>query len=230
MIGYDKLSLNHQLLLGLTFEEMTGAITRDRAKPVHPFTLNGGTIAWGSLANGLPLIVLTGGTPDYLECVIADTGDLDFTTGDFSVAAWVCLSTLATSHIFCRCDATGGWYFQLNAGSQLRLATWNGGVPAHIDSAVGEVTINNWWLVGASRSGLTGQVFLNGNDVTDVAVAQDCESINADLHLGVWNNHILNPLDGRIAGGPCGPRIWGRYLAESEHRRLFHMTRDWVGI
>ena len=177
-------------------------------------------------------MTLAGVNPDYLDCPGADTGDLNFTTEDFSGKAWVYLNTIQTSHIFCRCDATNGWYFQLNAGTQLRLATWDTGDVEHLDSAVGLILISTWYLVGFSRSGITGQVFLNGRDVTDTAAAvcQDITGGVLDLNIGVWNNHALNPLDGLIAGGPCGPKIWCRYVSSYEHQEMWNMERDWIGV
>ena len=61
-LSFDKFSLNHQLLLAMTLEEMTGGNgdpTYDRAKPHHLMTLidtGAGAITWGSAASGFPYL------------------------------------------------------------------------------------------------------------------------------------------------------------------------------
>lgn len=96
-ILYDNLELNKHIVLDLPFREGIGAITQDIAKPHHPLTFRdpgGGSFAWGSLATGAPYLefVTVGfGATDgvYLDCPAASTLDLDFTSEDYSVGAWI---------------------------------------------------------------------------------------------------------------------------------------------
>ncbi len=106
VIGYDKVDLANLQLLSLPFNEGVGVITQDVAKPAHPLTLNdpgGGSFAWDNLAvSGRPVLEFTavgGGPADgvYLDCPAAVTADMDFTTGDYSLACWI------------NWDSTGGW-------------------------------------------------------------------------------------------------------------------------
>ncbi len=87
MIHYDDAPINRGMLLDLPFREATGIITQDVAKPHHPVTLVN-TPTWASLASGLSVLDLDGST-EYLQSLNADTADLGFTTGDYSVSAWI---------------------------------------------------------------------------------------------------------------------------------------------
>ncbi|GAG70812.1 unnamed protein product, partial [marine sediment metagenome] len=46
MIGYDKISPNHQILLDLPFREGAGLITHDVAKPHHIADMTGHAPSW----------------------------------------------------------------------------------------------------------------------------------------------------------------------------------------
>ena len=95
--GYDKLPLDYGLLLALPFREGGGLVTRDVAMPHHELTQNdpgGGSFVWSNMVSGCPYLefVTVGlGATDgvYLDCPVADTVDLDFTSGDYSIAGWV---------------------------------------------------------------------------------------------------------------------------------------------
>jgi len=229
-IGYDKLSLNHQLLLGLTFEEMTGVITHDRAKPVHLCTLTG-VPTWNSLGNGLPYLDYNRGTPDYLDCPAADTGDLDFTTEDFSGVIWVSPDDVGnTKYLMCRgVQGTGGWSFLLFFDG-IWLLTHQ--VAATQDSnSLLIITATEWSLCGFTRIGGSVRIFWNGQDrTTTVGAHVEPDAVNLDLNVGINNDKASDAFDGRMAGGPCGPRIWGRALAAWEHLEIFNMERHWLGV
>ncbi|GAI17345.1 unnamed protein product, partial [marine sediment metagenome] len=111
--GYEDLGVNRDLLLDLQFREAIGGLglpTHDYAKPHHPLTLSriGGAPApaWVNLASGLTVLnfVVFGALQgSYLQCPAADVGDLDFTTEDFSLAAWVNATSLdaGSNIVFC---------------------------------------------------------------------------------------------------------------------------------
>jgi len=233
MRGFDNHSINSQLLYALSLEEMTGAAGAqiyDRAKPHHTSFLRGATIAWASLPSGLPYLDLTP-TPDFIDCPIAATADLDFIAGDFSGAIWVNLDT--TGMLISRGDTDAdGWFFEVVISRTLLLRTNQLGIGNHQDTDTDPfrpMVFGNWWLASFSRSGQNATIFINGVDVTlyPSGIHVDPDTSARELHIGVWDDETTGPLDGRIAGGPCCPRIWGRALASWEHRQIFNMERHW---
>lgn len=235
MIGYDNIPLNKELLLHLTFEEMTGTITHDRAKPSHPTTLQG-VPTWGSLANGLPYLDFNSATPDWLECPIIDTADLDFTSGDFSMVMWVNVDAITDQILFARglwgapaAPREGwDWYLLMNGSIQIRtLAVAASRLSLSIEDVI---TTSKWILVGAGRQGVNAKLFCQGEDVTFYAEDHiDPDTANRKLHIGIHDDEVTRPFDGKIAGGPCGPRIWGRYISSKEHKQIFELERHWLG-
>lgn len=89
--GFDKSAINAGLLLDLTLSEATGTVVLDRAKPRHPIVMiNSPT--WSKLSSGLGVNTLNG-TNQWLECAAVSCADLNFTSGDFSAAIWVTITT-----------------------------------------------------------------------------------------------------------------------------------------
>lgn len=226
-IGYDKLSLNHELLLGLTFEEMIGTVTYDRAKPAHPCTLHNAP-TWGSLASGLPYLDFNSATPHWLDCPVAATGDLDFTSEAFSQAIWINRDTGVLSHIISRVDvASEGWYWYIDIAGAVLFYTVNAGGSQITTTYVNEIIVGNWYLIGITRSVGSVRIFKNGKDVTYSAdTHEDPSSVNEELHIGIARDETSNPFDGKIAL----PRIWGRQLAEWEMLEIFNIERHWFGV
>lgn len=236
MKGYDNLPLNHQLLLHLTFEEMTGLLAHDRAEPHHPHTLNG-VPTWNQLANGLPYLAFDSTNPDWLDCPAIDTADLDFTAGDFSLAIWRYIGwppALGSPQLFARgVGSTDGWelfyyaatrviYFRTNqlGAQQITQGT----------AALGALAGRTWALIGVSRSGASARIYVNAKDVVDVAGTHVNPATSPRaLHIAVSDNHT-SPFSGWVAGGPCGPRIWGRALSENAWAQLFEYGRHWLGV
>lgn len=227
--GYDNLSLNHGLLLHLTFEEGTGLITHDAAKPHHLHTLNGPP-TWGYLPSGIPYLDISP-NPDWIDCPAADTADLDFTTGDFSMVIWANPDSLFFPFVMVRgVGNTNGWAIRI-MGDQLVFYTYQGGDFQATWSRSGIITTGIPSLLGISRSGTSVRTMYNGNDITFLANPHtDPVTANLKLHIGVANDEITGGFDGKIYGGRCGPRIWGRYLQLSEHKKIYNMEHHLVGV
>lgn len=230
-IGYDKLPINHELLLHLTFEEMTGLLAHDRAKPHHIHTLHG-TPDWSSLANGLPYLDFNSANPDYLDCPAAATADLNFTTGDFSGAVWIAPDvTIGTQgQLLDRLDVGGGgWGFGTNQDLIQFMTQGAGMLQDSLSSSV--LTIGAWSLCGFTRSGASGRLLHNGVDVTDVAATHvDPGPTGADFHLGVYYDMGMALYLWRYNGKLALPRTWGRKLEALEWRQMFEQERHWFGV
>ena len=234
MKGFDKHPINHNLLLGVTLDEMTtGAApsTHDKAKPHHTLTLTGGS--WGNLASGLPRLTLNG-TSEFVECAAAASADLNFTSQAYSIAMWVNADAGGATAILIQqgLTDTDGWvFFMFNLNLSLR----HNQAGAHTDiSAVAARTDNVWQLLGVTRSGASGQFHVNGEPVTTTLGAGLTNPVTAGgarkLLIGVDNTEAANFLDGIIAGGPCGPRIWNRALTAAEWKSMFRAERHWLGV
>ena len=256
MIGFDNLAINHQLLLGYPFREMPsgvgaaadGEIVLDRAKPHHLGTLsiNGtGAMNWGALPTGYPELefIPTLGVPanwTWVEILAAAAADLDFTAGDFTLLAWIYLSNLAAVHtIMCygaQAILNGGGYqliTSLTTPSRITFATCQG---VTVQSIISEAEINasTWYLVGATRSGTDGKVYINGKDRTTSADAIiDPDTQTEPFHIGVRQIETTGvginydaPYEGYIAY----PRVWGRELSALDHKYLFDTEKTWFGV
>jgi len=241
MIGFDKHLLNHQLLVGLTFEEYlpvgggvaTGEISYDRAKPHHTATLNGATIVWGAVASGFPYVAFTPGTPDYIDSPAAV--DLDFTTEDFTLLAWMYVKNLATMCVMCRgvnaVAGGGGYHLHIGLAGRLGLVTCQGAVVQNTVSFV-SIVKDTWLLVAGTRAGAVGKTYVNGLDHTDAPDTHiNPTTQNEPLHIGIRQSGTGPvtrdaPFDGYIAY----PRIWGRKLEPWEMMELFTLERHWFGV
>ena len=247
--AFDKLDINRDLLLGLPFREGSGVETRDVSKLHRLLTLNdpgGGSFAWGNLATGIPYLQLAavgGGPADgvYLDCPAADTGDLDFTTGDFSIGGWF------------NWDATGGWSEILIGRYGVDLDGWeiyldiSGHLPIgntlsqrHHHLSLAPSTNSNcfsvgwtpgtWHFMGISRSGgsLYPEHFREAIPLEmsyQAAGMLDPDTCNRDLVVGTrftkdanWYRNMLWNL-----------RIWGRALTREDWLFILHTEGHWFG-
>jgi len=238
-IAFDKKSVNHQLLLGLTFDEMTGVITHDRAKPYHPMTLSGTPATWNSLPSGLPFLRFDGAN-DYLQCSAALTGDLDI-TGDFTLLAWVKPNFVGMGAMVIMCrNGTDvcGWcmwlYDNPTLGPLLSLRTNQGG--SHSECWGAGFTAGEWQLVGYTRNqaNVSAICFRNGEPlITNIGAGGmlnpvACAGAPAKkLLIGVQDGEGSNFFKGDIAGGECGPRAWDRELSIPEMKYVFLTEEHW---
>ena len=247
MIGYDKLSIYHDIVLDLPFREGTGTITHDIAKPHHPLTLNdpgGGLFTWGNLASGCPYLqfaAVGGGPADgvYLDCPAADTGDLDFTTGDYSLSVWL------------NWDSTGGWSEIIMGRYGVDLDGWeiyldiSGGLNTvsqrhhHVSLAPNTNsncfstgwTPGNSYLLGISRIGGDLYPVHYRNGLPLEMTYEDSgmlapDACNRDLVIGCRYTKDANWYRNMM----WRPRIWARALAAWEWLQLFNMEKHWFGL
>jgi len=170
-ISFDNLAVNRNLLLGLPFGEGAGVITQDMAKPNRLVTMTdpgGGSFVWGNLATGIPylqFVAVGGGAADgvYLSCPAADTVDLNFTSGDYSIGGWINWDSTGgdSEYIIGRgVVETDGWdcYLAISGGRNTlshRHAHATGGA-GNLKSECFSTgwTPGTWHFFGISRSGL----------------------------------------------------------------------------
>ena len=226
-VGYDHLNVNLELLLDLPLMEGTGTNTQDFAKPHHVCTLVG-TPTWQNLDNGLPYLDFVAGNPDYVRSLQAATTDLDFTTSDFSLAAWLIPDALGNRNIFSRSLAsTDGWNFWLGGTGEMYFDTNQAAAAQFTIGTAGDVAIGTPVLVGMARSGASARIYTNGLDTTATPVAHiDPLTANRNLYIGV-NNLAASAW---YEGDMYRPRIWGRQLSQAEMLQLFESERYLFGV
>ena len=235
MLGYDKISLNHGMLLDLPFREATGAITHDVAKPHHIAALTNAP-TWDEIAlSGLGVIEFNG-TNQYLQIPAADSQDLDF-TGDFTLAAWIYpVYTAQAMVIMCRNTTDGcGWcmflYDNPELGTLLSFRTNQAG--DHRECYAAGFPDSQWALAGYSRdsAGLLATCYENGEPLTTVP---DPDGMMDPDPCGAANKLLIGVQEGEISnfykGKMWRPRAWNKKLSASEWKELFAMERNFFGV
>lgn len=231
--GYDNLDVNQQLVLDLPFlDGVTGGtgIVRDQSKNHYGFTMTGPP-AHFSLPSGLQVLDFTAATPDFLEAAIADVGDLDFTTEDFSLAFWVNPDTLVGDlELMCHGqDAVSGYDVRCMADGSIVFTSNQGGAQQQIISAAGDLVINIFTLIGFSRSGVLGQLFINGREVAYTLQDDLGNPLTNALKVlfGVYDDETTDPWSQYISR----TRAWlNRQLTVDNHRFIFETERHWYGV
>lgn len=224
MIGYDKDSLAHQLVLDITMEEMTGAVAYCRAQSDIVTTLHG-TPAWLQFINGLQYMDFDPTNPDWLDAPQADTTDLDFTAEAFSLAVWARVDDLSANRmLFCRgLLDTDGWHCAILMDGSFVLFTNQAGASQSSSSAAGAIVIATFYLIGFTRDGTSVRCYLNGREVTDTEGTHiNPLTSNRELHIGIYDNETGSPFD----GGLHRPRAWNRVLEPWEHMELYNRERQ----
>lgn len=239
--GYDKIETDLGALLDLPFNEGTGLITRDIAKPHHQnVSLVGPT--WDKVALSNASALNFDGLTDYLECPAAATADLDFTSEDYSIVCWINWEDtgIAGEIVVGRYDidvAHSGWelYLAFTGVDSLTLRHHHAGtlvppVTGNPRSACYSVgwTRGVWCLLGVSRTGGgEAQHYRNGVALTMVTSGLvDPEPCSEDLVVGVrWTKNATF-----YKGKMKGLRIFDWVLSAGEMLEIFETERALYGI
>jgi hypothetical protein len=232
-VGFDKYSLNIQCQLALLAGEYTGAKTYDKSKNHLPFTLSGAP-GWAKTAQGLPYLSF-GGIADFLQSPAAGSTALNFTATDYSIAMWF-YPTVASSDILIqqgKTDVDGWVLYATEVVNTISLRHNQAGTHTDI-AAVGAYTPSVWQCLLVTRSGASGQVYINGaaKSMTFGAGLTNPVSVAGGnkVLVGVDDLEANNFYSGYIAGGDCGIRIWNRALTATEANRIFVSERHWFGV
>lgn len=239
MISYDKLAVNHQMLLDLPFYEGIGAVTRDQSKPHHQDIDLVNTPTWTSIASDLGVLELDGAT-EYLELANADCLDLDFLTTDYSLAGWINWEHAAHDdhNIIGRYEVdVSGWEVYLFDDPNYYLTVRHhhaGTCPAGPpDCRTGCYssgwTQGTWHFFGISRSGASLIHYRNGialPTTCSVGGLTDPETCAQDLVIGARFSKDDNWFKGMMQG----LRVWGRSLSASEWLQIFNRESHWYGV
>ena len=236
MKSYDKIPENEDMLLDLPFREGAGALTHDHAKPHHPMTLldpGGGSFTWDSLVTGLGVltfVTIGGGATDgvNIHCPGADSADLNFIAGDYSLGAWIRWTDDAISQIVMGRYVlnVSGWELYLTkigAVSSLtqrhhHAGTLVGGNPRSGCFSVGW-NPDTWFFMGTSRTG-GGEAQHYRNGVALEMVTSGL--VDPETSAQAFKIGSRYTADANWYKGPMWrPRIWGRALTAREWMTIY---------
>lgn len=233
---YDNLKLNEDIELDLSMLEATGELLHDESKN-HSTALQHasiGTPTWLQLASSTYGISMNPAYPlldsnHYYDIAAADCLNLDFTSGDYSLALWVywiptsLSQVLMSKYVVSDCgweaylyDAGATHYLTVrhhhSAGASLRTASYSVGWPSA-----------EWHLFSYSRIGTAAQHYRDGEPIsTSISVGGliDPES-NAvqDFRFGCRYTENADWFKGRFHR----PRAWSRALSAEEHKILYRL-------
>jgi len=236
MIHYDALAINRNMALDLPFREGVGTITHSLAKTKPLVTIVDVGGVWTTLDSYLQVLTLNG-VNDYLWASAADTGNLDFTSQDYSIGGWFWLTPggaddkTLLSRFLVNVD---GWelYHYTNEILTLRHHHASQGVGFERTSCYSRNwAFNKWWFLGVSRSGAGVQFWRGDIDsfgiITTTCSAGglvDADSCNRNLHIGRDAAAGSNLFNGML----WRPRAWfERYINEIEWQQVWEKTVEW---
>ena len=137
------------------------------------------------------------GTGDYLS--IPTNAVFDFASGDFTVEAWIYLTTLTPAGggssnaitVITALPSSGtitGWGLDINNTNYVYWDNWVSGTEQTITATNNPITINTWYHVAVTRQSGTFSIFVNGNLCTTTGTVSQA------------TNTGVNPI--RIGAGP----------------------------
>jgi hypothetical protein len=224
--SYDKLSLTDIIVLDLPHFEGEGLVVNDVSRYHHYMGLTNNPV-WTQLVSGQQVLDYNG-VNQYLQCPSANSINLNITSEDFTLMAWINENTGAAGEIMVQGAVdVDGWEFYV-FGNTIALRTNQLGSHTGI-STIG-YTPGVWTLVAVTRHGSTGQFYINGVPVattlgTGLIDPVSCAGGNK-LLIGCQNNEITNMLNGMMSHH----RIWKRALLAGEIADIFGKERALYGV
>lgn len=136
--------------------------------------------------------LLLDGTGDYVTLV--DSADWDFGTGDFTVEAFVRLSSLPGTDVFYTVasnytNSTTGWTFHIGNPGGVRYLMFNyAGVTSY--NAAWTPSTNTWYHVVAERVGSTLTLYVDGVSIGSTSNSTDITGATSVLTIGALADGI----------------------------------------
>lgn len=228
-IHYGDLKVNEHMLFDLPMAEGIGSILHDVAKPSRLVTMvNGPT--WAALASKLMTLNLNG-TDQYAQCLNADSGDLGFTTGDYTILGVIDWTILDTSQILiARYELSiGGWELYLTEAAGIYYLSIRhhhaGGATVRTARYSVGWTPGTRWVFGVSRIGGVATFFRQGEPVETLGdILIDPETTTRDLVIGTRFTKDTNFYKNTF----YRPRIAGVAFTTAQHKTVYELIKEWL--
>ena len=150
------------------------------------------------------------GTGDYLS--VPTNAVFDFGSGDFTVEAWIYLTTLTPAGggssnaitIITALPSSGtitGWGLDINNTNYVYWDNWVSSTEQYISATNNPITINTWYHVAVSRQSSTFRIFVNGNLCTTTGTVSQVTNTGSNI-IQVGAGHYTgypNGLTGQIS-------------------------------
>jgi len=156
-----------------------GDVSVQRFSPFSPTTAYSTSVIGGS--------GYFDGSGDYLSA--GDQTAFEFGSGDFTISAWVYLTsfastcTIASKYVGGDVNASE-FVLWVTTGGNIGIALDGGGGEDYVASSAGTVTLNQWQHIVASKSGTTVRLFLNGTQVASGTSSRTLNSTGTALTIG----------------------------------------------
>ena len=227
MFLYDELPTNRQLLLDLQMREYSGTVTLDHSKAHHPLTFHG-TPTWRQNAYDLNYLDFEAGTPDWLDCSALGTADLDFTSGEFTLATWLSYESVGFRYLMCRgLTDTDGWEWAITTDYELWLRTNQAGAHQDTESAAGAIPLTTFTFACTVRDGASVVHYINGLPSLGTAGTHVNPLTSArELHIGLNDAESAGWFDGIL----WRPRIWSGALTAADVASIYRLERGMLGV
>ena len=224
MVGYDNDPVYKNILLDLQFKEGSGVIAHDSAKPHHKNPTLQTNTTWAQLANDKNVLDFADINPSYVSITHANSGDLGFTTGTFSVSFWLKPDVL-DNWLIGKADGGNGWSVYLQGDGSIRYVSQAGFAPFNTDTKTGLISIGVWAFVTLVRVGLNIYMYVNGlqqNILTN--------TINSTAPAVLFTIGANGTGNQRYDGQMADVRIWERELSKEHVRAIFESERGIMNV
>ena len=186
-IHYDDPAIYDDILLDLPVREGTGLITHDVSKAHRPVTMHN-TPTWTEITSGL-VVPTHDGEDQYMRILAANSTELNFTSGDYTIAGWIYLASGGSSmsqELISRFElSVSGWELYSYTNGLITMRHNHGGTPLRTGFYSAAWAFDTWYFLMVTRHLTSGQFYRDGLPVTTVSdVLVDPGTCNKNLYIG----------------------------------------------
>jgi hypothetical protein len=184
-----------------------------------------GTITYTRLPSGLWVHTQNTNTD---RVSLGTPSSINFTYHNFTILAWINLTTTATNTIFSRINTgNDGWAFYIDANGAITAYSLSGGGGDVSYSSNGLISLNTWYFVSMIRNGTDCYTYLNGLDVTNThGVHSNPSDLSAFIaYLGNYSTLVLG-----LLGYYSIVNIFQRVLSAAEILKLYNRDKWMFGL
>jgi len=165
------------------------------------------------------------GANAYVDC--GHDASINFISQPFSALIWLYPTDISGNPyvIGDGRSSVDGWNLWIIGGGNLLFRTNQTAATQTSNSLAGEIITNTWTLVGCTRDGASGRVYINGMDRTDtIGVHIDPLATAQPVRIGVEND-----LSQDFVGYVALPHIYSYALSAGQINQRYEATRRFFG-